>query len=158
MFVGFLPPRGWRAGRSGFNLEVSVKALSMTLAVVAVALGTIGATTAEAQAGVEAEWAQQFMGSWNVQLDTPDGQMPVVVSVREAGGQVVVVMGNGQAESEPITNVSRSGETLVASYEMEYQGMPIDATIRLQREGEGLSTDWSFAGGAYQTQATGTRR
>lgn len=130
--------------------------MSMSLAVLA--LGSLGATRAEAQDAVDSEWAQQFLGSWDVQLDTPDGQMPVVLSVREADGQVVVVMGNGQAESEPITNVSRAGEVLVASYDMEYQGMAIDATIRLQREGEGLSTDWSFAGGAYQTQATGSRR
>ena len=127
------------------------------VAVMALALGFSGVTEAQAQA-VESDWAQQFMGSWDVQLDTPDGQVPLVLSVREEGGQIVVVMGNGQAEAPPITNVSRAGETLVASYEMEYQGMPIDATVRLQRQGEGLSTDWSFAGGAYQTQAAGTAR
>ena len=126
-------------------------------AAIVASLSSVGAATAEAQA-VESQWAQQFVGSWNVQLDTPDGQVPLVVTVQEDGGEFVVVLGSGQGDGNAIREVRREGESLVATYEMDYQGMPIDARLQLQRDGDALSTRWSFAGGAYETSANGTRR
>ena len=135
-----------------------MRKLLAALAVLGLVATTVGAETAAAQQAIDSEWAQQFVGSWDVRLTSPDGQVPVVVNVREEAGSVVLVLGNGTGESDPITKLSRVGDALVASYDMNYQGMQIDTTLRLQRSGEQLATDWSFAGGAYETRAVGTKR
>lgn len=132
--------------------------LLAALAVLGLIVTAAGAETAAAQQGIDPQWAQQFIGSWDVRLNSPDGQVPVVVNVREEGESVVLVLGNGVGESEPIRKLSRVGEALVASYDMNYQGMQIDTTLRLQRAGEQLATDWSFASGAFETRAIGTKR
>lgn len=104
------------------------------------------------------EWAQPMLGSWVATLATPDGNVPLMISVRDLDGDVVVVLGNEDAESDPIRDVWRSGDALVAAYEMDYQGMPINAEVSLELDGEELDTDWSFADGMYETSARATRR
>lgn len=130
----------------------SIKAFAFTAAVIA----AFAAGPAAAQQ-LTVDWATPMMGTWVTDLTTPDGVVPVRMAIREQDGDVVVVLGNQTGEAPPITDVRRSGDSLVASYEMDYQGMMIDARITMQLEGEELNTDWSFADGMYATSAVARR-
>jgi hypothetical protein len=126
-------------------------------AILAVALSGLSVSSAAAQSAIDAQWAEQFVGSWDVRLETPDGEVPMVLTVTQEGGTVGVQLGTGQG-TQPVNSVRRTGESLVASYGMNYQGMPINAVITMTRNGEALATKWSFADGAYETTAAGARR
>lgn len=130
----------------------------MGLTMVTVALTMFVVSSAGAQETIDSQWAQQFLGAWDVALTTPDGQLPIIVTVRENAGAVVIVLGNGDAAAPPITNVRRNGDALIARYAMDYQGMPIDAVLRMRREADALATEWSFADGAFETSARGVKR
>lgn len=131
--------------------------LALALAVLALGAVAHGPVTAAAQSSVDAQWAQQFVGSWAATLQTPDGDVPVVLRVLDENGQVGVQLGNDQGGMD-IEDVQRSGEALVARYAMDYQGMEIPAVIRMTRDGDALATSWSFADGMYDTSARATRQ
>jgi hypothetical protein len=134
-----------------------MRIFSMLAVLVAVAITAFGVTPVQAQA-VDAEWAKQFVGSWDVKLGTPDGEVPLVLTVSEDAGALVLLLGQGGPEGQTIRTVERSGQSLVAKYEMNYQGMALPAQVTVTREGEGIATKWSFADGAFETAAPGTRR
>lgn len=128
----------------------------MLLGLALAAMLSFAVSPASAQE-LTAEWAEPMMGSWVMDLSTPDGVVPVRLSVREMDSAVVVVLGGEDGEAPPITDVRRRGDSLVASYEMDYQGMMIDAEIEMTPEGSDLQTEWSFAEGMYVTTALGKR-
>jgi hypothetical protein len=136
-----------------------MRRLAVLLAAIGFALASFGASSAAAQATLEPQFVQQFVGSWDIRLETPDGQTSLVLTVLQDGDAPAVRLGNPQGEGgQTITSLRRSGESLVASYGMNYQGMGISAAITMTRDGEHLATRWSFADGAYETTARGTRR
>lgn len=112
--------------------------------------------SAAAQA-LDPEWAQQFVGTWDVTLQTPDGAVPIVLSVKEEAHKVTVQLGRGEQQGRPIADVRRSGDSLVARYDTEYQGMSLPTTLSLKRAGDELSTEWDF-GGMYATNHRATKR
>lgn len=128
----------------------------LTLTALVAAIGVFGANPVSAQA-VDSEWAQQFVGSWAVTLETPDGAMPMVVNVQEEAGKVTVRLGQGE-QGRALTDVRRAGDALVANYDIEYQGMALPATLTLKPNGAALSTEWDFGGGMYTTTHEATKR
>jgi hypothetical protein len=96
---------------------------------------------------------RDFFGDWALTLETPDGNVSVAFNIGEARGKVALrFMG-----AEPITNITKSDEKLIARYQMNYQGTPIPVVITVARVGENLVTTWDFADGAYTTTGTATR-
>jgi hypothetical protein len=128
------------------------------LSVFGVLLASLLSSPLAAQSAEAGDWSKGLVGSWELTLGTPDGDVPMVVTVREEGSNLVVELARGGQGGRPITNVRRSGGALVATYSMQYQGMQLPATVRLQRDGEELETRWSFADGMYETSARGRRR
>jgi uncharacterized protein len=127
------------------------------LLALALAAGTVDVTAATAQEPVDAEWAQQFIGTWNLSLETPDGDLPFAVRVAQEGGALQVELASGD-EAQPIESIRRVGDNLVVSYDLEYQGMPLSAVVTIRRDGDALQTNWSFMDGLYVTDAQATRQ
>ncbi len=134
--------------------------LSYRLSLVAILATLVGVSAADAQdielaqdIALAASEGREFFGEWALTLDTPDGKVSVAFNINEARGKVAVrFMG-----AEPITNITRSDDKLIARYQMNYQGSPIPVVLTVSRLGEHLETTWDFADGAYMTSAIATR-
>jgi hypothetical protein len=131
--------------RLGLRRHLSLAAILATLA---------GASAADAQdIALAAEEGRDFFGDWALTLETPDGNVSVAFNIGERRGTVAIrFMG-----AEPITNVTKSDDKLIARYQMNYQGTPIPVVLTVSRAGENLDTTWDFADGAYTTSGTATR-
>jgi hypothetical protein len=115
------------------------------------------ANDVSAQSALDTADAQEFLGSWTITLESPDGDFPLVVDLTDASGKLAMRVGDGQ-QGQDVTNVTRTGEELVGRYTMSYQGMQIPVVVRLDREGDNVQSSWDFADGAFMTSAVGTLR
>ncbi len=114
------------------------------------------ASPAVAQAPIAAAEAADLMGVWAMTLQTPDGDMPMVFSIGDEGGNLVVRLGGSQGL--PIPNVRLTGERIVTRSQIDYQGAPLSMEVTLSRQGEGVLASWNFGDGLYTTSSTGTRQ
>jgi hypothetical protein len=123
---------------------------ALALAILASA-ATLEGQTAEAREGAD------FLGTWAMTLETPEGVFPLTLDLTEADGQVVGRVGTGD-EGQPLESISRSGDRLVGRFDLDYQGMQLPVVITMARSGDALEAEWSFADGMFVTTVQATRR
>ncbi len=129
-------------------------------AAVAVALVPSFATESAAQeAAIDPAWAQQFHGSWQFTMEGPGGAQPSTLTVAPAeGGVTVQVSSQGGMPAPQFSRASRKDDTLVANFNLAFEGMEFPLTINLTRDGEGMNAQWVFGDGEFQMEAKGTRQ
>lgn len=119
---------------------------------------SVEAQAQSAATSLPASQATEFMGRWNVAVQTDMGPFNVVVSIEDSEGKVVANVGSDQG-SATVTDVSRNGSQLVLKYPFPAPegGEAIPVVVTLTREGEALKTVMDVAGGAFTATGTGTR-
>lgn len=75
-----------------------------------------------------------------------------------ADDKVVGSVSMGQQASQPITEITLNGETLVLRYSFDYQGRLIDAAISLTPGGDKVGLQIDFAGGAIRCRVQRKRK
>ena len=78
-----------------------------------------------------------------------------VVSLAGDGSKVASI-GTPDQGMPDVTDVTRSGESLVLEYEVDAQGQLFPISATLSRNGEGLTVDFDF-GGQFAAVGSGTR-
>lgn len=142
------------------EMNMFQKARSMIVtAALAVALVPSFGSEASAQA-VDATFAQQFVGSWQLTMETPGGPQAQTLTVAQAdaGLAVSIAGGEGGMPAPQFTSATRKDETLVALFKLAFEGMEFPLTVNLRRDGEGLVAQWVFGDGEFQMEAKGTRK
>lgn len=126
---------------------------------VAVALVPLFATESVAQDAIDPAWAQQFHGSWQFTMEGPGGAQPTTITVAPAETGVTVQVGSeGGMPAPQFARASRNEDTLVAGFNMAFEGMEFPLTINLKRDGEGMNAQWVFGDGEFQMESKGTRK
>jgi hypothetical protein len=136
---------------------MKIQCLIRAAYVVTALIASAGAADLTAQSTLDTSEAQGFLGAWAMTLESPDGDVPLVLDVTDANGKLALRVGDGQ-QGQDVTNVSKTGDELIARYDMDYQGMGIPVILRLKMDGENLQSNWDFAEGMYVTSAVGTKR
>jgi hypothetical protein len=115
---------------------------------------------AAAQGGLPSADAVKFLGAWNLGLETPQGAMTMVLTVKgPAGGTVSGEITSDRAPApQAITDVSKAGESLVLKYVMDIQGMTIPAKITLTPAGEKMTVNFDFADGQFTMDGTAAKK
>jgi hypothetical protein len=127
-----------------------------TLALVLVLLPF--ATAAEAQ--LAPADAGAFMGSWTLNLDSPQGNFEQNMVLKDEGGKVVAEMSSQMApDVQKVTDVTMKGADLVLKFQGNFQGNPFDAVITLAPTGSDKCTvTFDINGGQFTMNGTGTKK
>jgi hypothetical protein len=142
-------------------MEVTLTKVFQTRLIVLLAAGllVLGSGRAHAQGLATAE-AGDFLGAWELGLDTPQGAMTMDLMIKDTGGKAVgsisapPVMPNAQE----ITDISKDGTKLVLKYILQVQGMEIPAVITLIPDGTKWKANFDFAGGQFNVDGTAIKK
>lgn len=117
------------------------------LAVAAALMGVVfSAQAASAQSELDASEATAFMGAWVVSLDTEFGAFDMDLTVEDQGGKVAASIGSPDQGMSDVTDITKSGESLVLEYEIDAQGQMFPVSVVLAPDGEGLKAMFDFGG------------
>lgn len=133
--------------------------LRTALLLVAAALTAPLATAGEAaaQSSVPAAEAGAFIGDWDVAIQG-DAPSTIRVNITESEGQVAAVVTGIEGRETPVTQITKSGESLVLGYDTTIQGQALPIEITLTPDGEGLRANIDLAGGMMTLPGRGAKR
>lgn len=112
---------------------------------------------ATAQSDLDASEASAFMGAWTIAIDSDYGPFEMGLEVIEHEGKVAALMASAEMGTVNITDISKSGEALVLSYEADAQGQVFPVMLQLEPAGEELSVDFNAADGQFMATGTATK-
>jgi len=101
--------------------------------------------------------AQEFLGSWNVAIQSEMGAFEMQLAIADQGGKVAATVGMAQMGNTSVTDITRAGEALVLTYSMDAQGQQIPVVVNLRPENQILRLNLNFAGGMFSATGTATR-
>ena len=112
-----------------------------------------------AQAQLATTDAGDFVGTWTISLEGPQGAFEQSPALKDEGGKVVGEMTNQiQPDVQKITDVSKEAKNLVLKFAGNFQGHPFDAVITITPEGADTATvAFDINGGQFSMSGTGTR-
>ena len=122
------------------------------------ALGAAVPAQAQAQSQLDVSQAQAFLGSWVVNMDTDFGPFTMDLDVEDQGGKVAASMGSPEmGGSQPITDVTRSEESLVLRFTADAQGQILDIEVSLVPNGDDLDVFFDVGQGMFSAVGVATR-
>lgn len=118
------------------------------------------AHTAAAQSALATADATAFLGAWALGLDTPQGAMTMSLDVKDQGGKVAATISAEpiMPTPQPITDITKRGDTLVLGYTLDVQGQSIPATIVLAKDGDKWKATFDFMQGQFTVDGTATKK
>ena len=110
------------------------------------------------QSDLDASEASDFMGVWLIAMDTELGSVNLELTIEDQGGKVSATMGSPDLgpETQSITDITKSDETLIMVQEIEAQGQFLEIEMTLERDGDNLSVYLDVDGGMFSGSGIGT--
>jgi hypothetical protein len=102
--------------------------------------------------------AAAFLGDWTLDATGNYGPASFAITLKAADGKVIGEISSANAAKQAITDISRTGATLVLRYVLDYQGMPVNVIIRLTPADGKVAADLDFADGAAQMAGTAVKK
>jgi hypothetical protein len=114
---------------------------------------------ASAQSALNASDAQAFLGSWTLDMTSQMGNFTMGLDLTDMAGKVGATLDCPDAGmNQAITDVSKSGESLVLAFVGDAQGQTFDAVITLEPTGpNAVEVYFDIAAGAFAMTGTGTK-
>jgi len=114
---------------------------------------TASAQLAPADAGA-------FMGTWVLNLDTPQGSLEQNVVLKDEGGKVVAEMSSQMApETQKVTDIAKDKDALVLKFAGNFQGQSFDALITMTPDGtDKVKVSFDINGGQFSMSGTGVKK
>jgi len=113
---------------------------------------------ASAQSQLDVAQARNFLGTWALAMTSDMGNFVMNLDVTDQGGKVAAVIGSADIGMEqPVTDITKSGESLVLAFEGNAQGQVFSAEVTLEPAGETLSVYFDINQGAFAMSGTGTK-
>ena len=103
--------------------------------------------------------AAEFMGSWTMSMDSPQGPFEQELSLKDVGGKVVGTITNQMMPEQQVTDVSKSGKDLVLKYAGNFQGNAFDAKLTITPDGfEKAKVVFDVNSGMFTMSGTATKK
>jgi len=128
----------------------------LAILALAVLVGGFLPSAVSAQAPLPVAQATEFLGKWNVAVQTDFGPFDVVLDIKDSEGRTVANVVSPEGEVA-VTDISRSGENLVLKYGFAGPEGAIPIVVNLSRDGEALKTTMDIGGGLFTAAGTGRR-
>ncbi len=116
--------------------------------------GLTVASAQDAASNLDIGEASAFVGDWTLSMD--EG-FDMSLMVKDLGGKVAAQISNDFQGTETVTNISKSGDKLVLTYDSEFEGQVFDVVVTLTPNGDKLTVAMDFAGGQFVMGGTGTK-
>ena len=110
-----------------------------------------------AQSDLDTSEAEAFIGDWNLPMDSEFGSFELLLEIHDQDGRVAANIGAPDFGMQSVTDITKSGETLILNYATDAQGQLISVTVTLERDGENILFQLDAAEGAFSIGGTGTR-
>ena len=149
------------------------RAIGVVVVVVAtvVAFGTVGLHAGRTQSPAPAPSAgsgapvpltaadaKALLGDWTIVADGMQGPATFSLTLKADGANTVGDLTSAATAPSTITDITRSGETVLLRYAFDYDGNMVPTVITLTPAGEGLDVSFDFADGAYIMAGSATRK
>ncbi|MDP3718049.1 MAG: hypothetical protein Q8T13_09835 [Acidobacteriota bacterium] len=104
--------------------------------------------------------AGNYMGSWTLTLDGPQGAFEQSMILKDEGGKAVAELSNEmQPEVQKVTDVTKAAEDLVLKFAGNFQGQPFDAVITLTPDGaDKVKVVFDINAGQFSMSGTGVKK
>jgi hypothetical protein len=126
-------------------------------ALVAQQPATSAAAAAATPAAVTPADAAPFMGDWTLTLESPMGPAAMALSVKNDAGKVVASLSSDMQPLTNITDITKTGPSLLLSYSFDYEGNAVPVVVTLTPKADKLDAHLSFAAGAFEMSGTGAK-
>lgn len=130
----------------------------VAIGAVAASVGVGAAQAPAAVPGITPAEAAPFMGDWVVVSKGDYGESTFAVSVKNAADAVTLEISSDQMPMLVVSNLSRQEASLVASYEITYEGNQVPVVLTLTPSKEGVDAVFDYANGAYVAYGKGTKK
>ena len=110
-----------------------------------------------AQSDLDTSEAEAFIGDWNLPMDSEFGSFELLLEIHDQDGRVAANIGAPDFGMQSVTDITKSGETLILNYDTDAQGQLISVTVTLEHDGENILFQLDAAEGAFSVGGTGTR-
>lgn len=101
--------------------------------------------------------AAPFMGDWTLSVESPMGPSAMALSVKTDAGKVVASLSSDMQPLTNITDVTKTGPSLLLSYSFDYEGNAVPVVVTLTPKADKLDAHLSFAAGAFEMSGTGAK-
>ena len=104
--------------------------------------------------------AGNYMGSWTLTLDGPQGAFEQSMILKDEGGKAVAELSNEmQPEVQKVTDVTKTADDLVLKFAGNFQGQPFDAVITLTPDGtDKVKVVFDINAGQFSMSGTGVKK
>ena len=117
-----------------------------------------GPTAAGQASMLDASEASAFMGTWVITMETPRGTNEQNVTIRDEGGKVAARVEGGRGGAIDITDISKDEDSLVLTFERNFQGNEIDIVMTLTLDGDMINATQDIAGGQFTMSGSGKKQ
>ena len=117
-----------------------------------------GPAAPAAPGAITAEQAKPFLGDWTIAAESPQGPLAMALNLKAADGKISGQISSDMMPQQAITDISKSGESLVLRYSLDFNGNAVPVVITLTGGGEKLSVAFDFADGAFAMNGTATKK
>jgi hypothetical protein len=115
---------------------------------------------AAAQSALTAADAGSFLGTWTLTLESPQGAFEQTLVLKDVDGKVLGEMSSAlQAGTQPVDDITKSGNDLVLKFQGDYQGMAFAAAITMTPDGaDKANVTFDVMNGQFVMQGTGVKK
>jgi hypothetical protein len=115
------------------------------------------AASAAAPAAVTPADAAPFMGDWTLTMESPMGPSAMAMAIKNDAGKVVASLSSEMMPLTNISNITKTGSSLLLSYSFDYEGNAVPVVVTLTPKADKLDAHLSFAAGAFEMSGTGAK-
>ena len=126
-----------------------MKPLSWFLRTIAAAAIVFAPLGLAAQSSLAVADASKFMGTWAIDMNTPQGAFTMNLSLTDKAGKVAGEISADVLPTQEITDISKSGEDLVLKYASEVQGQAFNVKITMSVQGAKGKVTFDAADGQF---------
>ena len=137
-----------------------MKLQSWLVGAVAAAVLVFAPLSASAQNSVATADAKDFVGTWTISLESPQGAFEQSLAIKDVGGKLAAEISNQmQPGAIAISEIAKSGPDLVLKFSGDFQGMPFDASITLTPDGANKAkASMDIMNGAFVMAGAATKK
>lgn len=116
------------------------------------------ATEPASAAALNAAEAQEFLGEWVLEMESPQGAFEADLALTDVDGKVVAELGMPRFGNRTIDDITRSDEGLRLAFDSTFGDQSFNMVLDLVRDGEGLEGGLAEENGLFQIPFTGVTR